>query len=478
MDSLAMLYGSLRPAITDCAVMEFKVLDLDPTQRIVKGLASTPTLDEQGDECPPGAFAQDLAAYKANPVLLWMHQLLIPPVGKALELGITEEGLPGVWQFGRTTLALEIWKLVEDGMLKTLSFGHNSLRTPEYGERTAEGNWRWKRLKIKETSVVTVPANNRAQFGLVKSLGLPSADWYVAAMAEAGLAGAKALSAGVHIGAPHTLPPMPVETPWNPGDASEAQLVQSILGTWEKDGEPDWGNAKKVNVWWREPGDTIDAYKLKVGRREPVANDGKLMLNWHQTASRMAILFGARGGVDIPPGDRQPCYEELSRCYAVFDKPVPEFKGTAWPLHVKDVKFHNNELEIYEAQAVLEYLSLVGGAAKAIGNAHRHWQGEGGDLSPIALDRMSDALSSMGAEYADVLSTKTGEVLSGENVKLVGRAMEACEAAVAACSALLEKHTAAQERRGQSEGKAASSGAAEPHRPRVVGDPKDYVAVH
>jgi len=134
------------------------------------------------------------------------------------------------------------------------------------------------------------------------------------------------MSEGAHIGTPHRLPPAPEDARWNPDGVSEAQIIHTILGNWQNDREPNWDNAKKCNVYWRDPGDRINDYKLKVARRDPIRNDGRLKLFWRQVASRMAILFGARGGVDIPREDRRACYDELVRCYKVFDKEPPEFK--------------------------------------------------------------------------------------------------------------------------------------------------------
>ncbi len=123
---------------------------------------------------------------------------------------------------------------------------------------------------------------------------------------------------------------MPEDERWNPKDISDSKIIEAILGRDPADGE--WtaqmnANAKKVCAWWDGKGGKIDAFKLKIGRRVPITDkSGPLKYNWRQTASRMAILMGARGGVDIPDRQRKPTYNRIAKVYKMFDKPVPEFK--------------------------------------------------------------------------------------------------------------------------------------------------------
>jgi hypothetical protein len=47
---------------------------------------------------------------------------------------------------------------------------------------------------------------------------------------------------------------------------------------------------------------------------------------WRGVAAAMAALLGARGGVDIPEGDRKGVYSHLSKHYDQFKKNPPDFK--------------------------------------------------------------------------------------------------------------------------------------------------------
>jgi HK97 family phage prohead protease len=48
--------------------------------------------------------------------------------------------------------------------------------------------------------------------------------------------------------------------------------------------------------------------------------------NWKGVAAAMAALLGARGGTDIPDGDRKAVYDHLAKHYAEFGKEAPDFK--------------------------------------------------------------------------------------------------------------------------------------------------------
>lgn len=131
---------------------------------------------------------------------------------------------------------------------------------------------------------------------------------------------------------------MPEGERWNPGGVPDSKLIEAVLGRDPAGG--DWTaqmneNAKKVHCWWDGEGGKIAAFKLKIARRDPITDKGApLKYNWRQTANRMGVLLGARGGVDIPAEDRQAVYNRLVKVYRMFDKEPPEFK-----------KYDDSELE-------------------------------------------------------------------------------------------------------------------------------------
>lgn len=99
---------------------------------------------------------------------------------------------------------------------------------------------------------------------------------------------------------------LPVSTSWDgPGEVRRAEVSDlRLMATWFDSADPD----------------VKGSYKLPHHR----ASDKKV--NWRGVAAAMAALLGARGGVDVPSGDRRGIYNHLRRHYAQFDREPPEFR--------------------------------------------------------------------------------------------------------------------------------------------------------
>lgn len=88
----------------------------------------------------------------------------------------------------------------------------------------------------------------------------------------------------------------------------------------------------KMSSWVdAEHDDTKGAYKLPHHRQ----SDFKAI--WRGVAAAMGALLGARGGVDIPSGDRRGTFNHLKKHYIHWDKEAPEFRDYT-PEELKDLE--------------------------------------------------------------------------------------------------------------------------------------------
>jgi HK97 family phage prohead protease len=78
---------------------------------------------------------------------------------------------------------------------------------------------------------------------------------------------------------------------------------------------------KKICAWYdSENPDIKNSYKL------PHHKPDGLKAVWAGVRAAMGAILGARGGVDIPTGDKKGVYNHLAKHYAHWDKEAPEFK--------------------------------------------------------------------------------------------------------------------------------------------------------
>jgi len=86
--------------------------------------------------------------------------------------------------------------------------------------------------------------------------------------------------------------------------------------------EADVDDLKIMCTWYdRENPDVEASYKLPHHRQ----SDKHTV--WRGVAASMAVLLGARGGVDVPEGEKRGIYNHLVRHYEEFDKEPPEFRN-------------------------------------------------------------------------------------------------------------------------------------------------------
>lgn len=293
------------PKKGDRSDLEFKSFmaasqSIDDESRTITGLGAVfGNVDEVGDRLHPGSFKKTLGDKPVNRVpYLWQHFLDAPPIAiiheakevsrDQLPLDVQREypdatgGVVVKRQYLKNDRADEIYEGVKAGAISGISFGFDPMeRTYERKDNRAIRNLHVVRLW--EFSDTSIPAN--AATRAVKS-AQPFHDGPLADKGEA----------------------------WD-GQAEVAKATPEQL--------------KKMCAWCDpDHEDTKQGYKLPYKTA-----DGKL--SWAGTKAAMGALLGARGGVDIPSGDRRGVYETLAKAYRKFDEEPPDFKSLeiAWTVN-------------------------------------------------------------------------------------------------------------------------------------------------
>ena len=130
----------------------------------IKGSASTNALDRAGDIIETEAWTKGgLENFKSNPIILFNHDYN-KPIGRATGLEVTDKGLDITAKISKA--AGDITHLVKDGVLGAFSVGFRC-KDSEY--MTETDGYKIKDAELFEVSVVSVPCNQGATFGLAKS---------------------------------------------------------------------------------------------------------------------------------------------------------------------------------------------------------------------------------------------------------------------------------------------------------------------
>jgi len=123
-------------------------------EKTYRFLASTSSIDRQGDSIDQSGW--ELKNFMGNPVILWAHRYDELPLGKVIQLSVTESGLEAEIVFAdeeSNPKAQQVKKLVDDGILNAVSVG--------FIPKERNGNV-ITRAELLEISIVPVPANQDA----------------------------------------------------------------------------------------------------------------------------------------------------------------------------------------------------------------------------------------------------------------------------------------------------------------------------
>lgn len=260
--------------------------------RVVKSIfAVFGNVDAGGDRIWPGAFAKTLAERGDRIRVLWQHDAFEPPIGVPLairEVGRLElpedvrmkypdaaGGLMGEIKYLPTPRGEEVLIGIKEGAIRENSIGYDAI--PGKFDYEDNGVRNLRELRLWDISPVNWGMNEAARV--------------------------------VKAAIPYKKTPKADEGETWDGAAEVAKA--------------DVEDLKMMCAWYDEENpDVKSSYKLPHHKA-----DGEYTLVWRGVLAAMnALVSGARGGVDIPEGDRRAVYEHLAKHYADFGKEPPDFK--------------------------------------------------------------------------------------------------------------------------------------------------------
>jgi HK97 family phage prohead protease len=129
----------------------------------LSAVASTPSLDRDGEIITPKAFERHLERYKANPVIMAAHTHrsmsgMPTIIGSASRIEVKRNALEFDMRFAKTEIAKAWQSLYEDGHAKAFSVGFIPIHG-DWKEQDDESVFTYDEVELLEISAVAVPSN-------------------------------------------------------------------------------------------------------------------------------------------------------------------------------------------------------------------------------------------------------------------------------------------------------------------------------
>jgi HK97 family phage prohead protease len=158
----------------DRAYSIVNIKEVDEERRVIRGIATTPSVDRVGDIVEPGGVrvAADIPLFLYHDSKQTVGRARL---GKGSKTGIPfEASLPHVKEAGRLKDRVdEAWQMLKYRLITGVSIGFNVLN--ENYERMKDGGLRFLETEILELSLVPIPANADATITSIKSIALQAA---------------------------------------------------------------------------------------------------------------------------------------------------------------------------------------------------------------------------------------------------------------------------------------------------------------
>lgn len=148
--------GVMRLATSDPAVVAGEA-------RTLRFTFSDGTVDRAGDSIDPAGW--DLAGFVRNPVALWAHDSVSPPIGRAGNITVEGNRLMGDIAFAPPEtydFADTIYRLTAGGYIRAVSVGFNPLEWTFVNDKDRPWGIDFKRQELLEISLCPVPCNANA----------------------------------------------------------------------------------------------------------------------------------------------------------------------------------------------------------------------------------------------------------------------------------------------------------------------------
>jgi HK97 family phage prohead protease len=306
---------------------------------------STTSVDREGDRLLAN---WDLNNYNKGGSVLWGHDYRRTPEHVvAAPIATWQEGEALKSRAKFTTrevnpIGFMVHQLIEYGALRSASVGFLPKEWRIVDDDGRMG-YDFEKLELLEWSVVPVPANPEALVA-AKQHGVdlePLAEWTERALDEN--ADLVVVERDVLEATWKQVRPVV----WNSADTSTSTTNtpddhpdKGVIGykkyplapkdeSWngpQQVAAAEVADLKKMCTWVdSENPDIKGSYKLPHHKA-----DGYSTV-WRGVAAAMGVLLGARGGVNLPEGDRKGVYNHLAKHYREFEEEPPEFKAIAKP---------------------------------------------------------------------------------------------------------------------------------------------------
>lgn len=296
-------------------------LKIEDDERAIISYINTNVIDRDRDIV--ASKGARLKNYQNHPVVFFGHNYQGLPIGKNLWIKSDDKGLIAKTIYDESEEADRIYEYRKRGFPLAESIGFIPYEWVE-GDKIQETDFSDLGLSAKDTkgaqrvftdwelleySDVTVPANPEAlqlaiSKGIITEKQLTEEQKTMLQNIEDKEEDKEEIKRVIPY---KETPKAPEDTPWQAGrEVREAEVSDlKIMCTWYDAENPD----------------IKGSYKLphhKASGAHPVV--------WRGVAAAMGALLGARGGVNIPDGDRKGCYNHLKKHYKQFDKEPPDFR--------------------------------------------------------------------------------------------------------------------------------------------------------